>query len=93
MNGLMEKDMKDNIWMIKNMDMEYLSGRIIENMKDIGNMVNNMVEELLLFQEERKKKEFGIKERESNGSQLIVNNKLKHDIIYFFTNLNYIINK
>ena len=68
--------------MTKNMDMEYLNGKIIENMKDIGNMVNSMVEVLLLFQVERKKKEFGIKESEYNGSQLIVNNKLKHDIIY-----------
>ena len=83
MNGLMEKDTKDNISMIKNMDMVYLNGRIIENMKDTGNMVNSMVEELLLFQVERKKKEFGIKEREYNGSQLIVNNKLKHDIFIF----------
>ena len=83
MNGLMEKGTKDNISMIKNMDMVYLNGRIIENMKDTGNMVNNMVEELLLFQVERKRKGFGIKGRESNGSQLIVNNKLKHDIFIF----------
>ena len=83
MNGLMEKDTKDNTSMIKNMDMVYLNGRIIENMKDTGNMVNNMVEELLLFQVERKRKGFGIKGRESNGSPLIVNNKLKHDIFIF----------
>ena len=68
--------------MTKNMDMEYLNGKIIENMKDIGNMVNSMEEVQLLFQVERKKKEFGIKESEYNGSPLIVNNKLKHDIIY-----------
>ena len=70
--------------MTKNMVMECLNGKIIENMKGIGNMVNSMEEELLLYQEERKRKAYGIKERESNGSQLIVNNKLKRDIIYLF---------
>lgn len=43
-NGLMEKDMKVNIKMIKNMDSVCFNGKMEENMKDNGLMVNNMEE-------------------------------------------------
>jgi len=39
--------MKGIISMIKNMGMEYLNGMMEEGMKEIGKMVNNMVEEYI----------------------------------------------
>ena len=35
-NGMMEECIKDNIKMIKKMDMEYIVGKIRDNIKDIG---------------------------------------------------------
>jgi len=38
----MAKNMKVIIKMIKNMDLAFFNGKMVENMKDIGLMENNM---------------------------------------------------
>lgn len=40
LNGRMEENMKVNICMIKGMDLEFIFGAIIEDMKANGNMEN-----------------------------------------------------
>ena len=41
--GLMEENMKENIKMIRNMDMEYIFGRTRENIRDGGIRGSSMV--------------------------------------------------
>lgn len=55
LHGLMEDVIKVNINTIKNMDSEHSSGQMEENMLDIGKMVNNMEEENISFQMDRRK--------------------------------------
>ena len=45
MNGKMEEDMKDNINMIKNMDLVVINGRMVENILVIGEIVKDMEKE------------------------------------------------
>lgn len=45
LNGQMEKNTKEIIQMIKNMELEYLNGEMERNTMENGNMENNMVEE------------------------------------------------
>jgi hypothetical protein len=40
--GMMGGDMKDNIIMIRSVDMGYICGQMVENMKDGGTKVNSM---------------------------------------------------
>jgi len=46
LNGLMENATRENIKMIKNMDLVYFNGKMVVNMKDNGLMENNMEKEL-----------------------------------------------
>ena len=46
--GQMEESIKDNIKMIKNMDMVFFFGQIKGNIKDIGKMENRMGQELFI---------------------------------------------
>ena len=55
LHGLMEDAIKVNINTIKNMDSEHSSGQMEENMLDIGRMENNMEEENISFQMDRKR--------------------------------------
>ena len=50
LNGLMEEFMKENIRMIKKMDMGFSLGLMEEYIKDIGKMENNMEKESSLIQ-------------------------------------------
>lgn len=43
--GMMEENTKDNTEMTKNMDLEFIRGRMVVVMKDIGTKANNMVQE------------------------------------------------
>ena len=45
MNGKMEEDMKDNINMIKNMDLVVINGQMVENILVIGEIVKDMEKE------------------------------------------------
>ena len=47
-HGKMVESMKVNINMIKNMVMVFISGLMEENMKDFGNMENNMEKENII---------------------------------------------
>ncbi len=50
LHGLMEGVIKDNINMIKSMVLVHFSGRMAENILDIGKMENNMGEDNIIFQ-------------------------------------------
>jgi hypothetical protein len=56
--------------MIKNMDLEYLNGLIIESIGDSGKMVNNMELEFIEMIKDRKEKVSGLKDRGQNGQGL-----------------------
>ena len=53
--------------MTKNTDMVFTPIQMVDPTKDNGKMVNNMEKEFSLLHKELKDKEFGMKERESNG--------------------------
>lgn len=57
----MGENMKVNINMIKNMDLVPILGKMVENMQDNGEIVNDMVVEKLSRQMVAKDKEFGLK--------------------------------
>ena len=71
----MEDLMKVSILMIKSMDMEYLFGGMVGNMKVNGKEESNMVEEHIHLHPEKKKLGFGLKERGRDGLKMM--NKLK----------------
>lgn len=52
--GLMEENMKENIEMIKNMDMEFIFGPMDGFIKVIGIKENNMVLEIIQFLDNQK---------------------------------------
>lgn len=47
--GKMAENMKENIKMIKNMDMVFILGLMVENTKENGRMANNMAMENTYF--------------------------------------------
>jgi hypothetical protein len=53
--------------MIKNMGMEFTHILMVDPTKVSGHMVNSTVKVYLLHLKELKKKEFGMKEKESDG--------------------------
>jgi len=59
----MEDVIKENISMIRNMDMEHSFGQMEENISDIGKMESNMAEENTFCQMVRKRLDNGYKER------------------------------
>ena len=61
--GLMVNHIKVIIRMIKNMDMVYLVGRMVNFMRVNGSMGNNMVRVYYVLME-RREKEFGRMEKE-----------------------------
>ena len=68
--GLMVENMKELMKMIKNMDLAFIVELMEEDMKVIGLMVNSM-EVDSLFKEIKRKKEFGIKEKELSGLMIV----------------------
>ena len=62
--GKMEDHIKDSIFMIKSMDMGFTHGWMAENMKDIGKMERDKVEESIYCQLELVGKEYGTKTKE-----------------------------
>ena len=42
MNGLMEENMTENFILIRNKVMEFIHGKMAENIRDNGKMVSNM---------------------------------------------------
>lgn len=89
LNGQMGSDMKVIIKMIKNMVLAFFNGKMVENMKDVGLMENNMDRERSLYQVEKKKKESGKMERELDG--LMQMNHQTDDYIRFNNNLLYFV--
>lgn len=47
LHGLMEENMKENMWKIKNKVKEHFIGLMVENILDSGLMANSMAEEHL----------------------------------------------
>ena len=50
------------------MDLEFLNGKMGENMSENGKKENNMEKGCILMKKEKKKSEFGLREKEWNGS-------------------------
>ena len=68
LNGLMGEYMKENIKMIKKMDMVFFIGLMEEYIKDIGRMENRMEKgNFLIRRKKNGKKENGKKEKDLNG--------------------------
>ena len=64
----MEENMKENIKMIKKMDLVHLNGQMEKDIKAIGKMENKMEKEnFISLLKINGKKEFGKKEKEKNG--------------------------
>ena len=57
--GKMEEDIKDNINLIKNMDLEHIHGKMVENILDNGKIVKDTVEGKLYLLMELKDKVYG----------------------------------
>jgi hypothetical protein len=69
-HGKTEGDMRDNIRMIKNTDMGYTHGLIIECIKECGSVGSSTVSEFTLFKIKKKNVDFGKMEKGSSGSTL-----------------------
>ena len=84
--GQIEGLMKENIAMIKSMDMASFNGLTKEDMKVIGLMESNMEKEFTLQLQGNQKKENGKMERELDGytKKMIVNQLMLLSTNYFF---------
>ena len=79
-NGMMEEDMKDIMFMIIKRDLENIFGKTIKTMKDIGRMINGMDMVYSLNK---------IIQQKENGFK--VNCKLLNEYLYLKCNINRIL--
>lgn len=70
--GKMAEDMKENMQMIKSMDLVNTSGLTVVSILGCGIQVNNMVKASTLSLMVKKKKEFGKMEKEQLGKEKAV---------------------
>lgn len=80
LHGKMVANIKDNIWMIKNMDLVNFFGQMVECIKDFGKMVDNMVKVFIEVVMVLKEKVNGRMEKKLNGQM--------NDFYLFFFNFN-----
>lgn len=80
LHGKMVANIKDNIWMIKNMDLVNSFGQMAECIKDFGKMVDNMVKVFIEVVMVLKEKVNGRMEKKLNGQM--------NDFYLFFFNFN-----
>ncbi len=67
LHGRMEENMLGHMLMIKNMDLVYLSGQMVESMKECGKKENNMEKECILVVMVKRERVNGLKVKELNG--------------------------
>ena len=69
--GRMEGNMKALMKMIRSMDLEFIYGQMVASMKGTGKMENSM-EMASLFKGKKEGREYGKKEKELNGLQIVI---------------------
>lgn len=67
LNGQMEESIKDNIKMIRKVDMEKSLGQMEKSIKDNGLMENKMEQAIIQKEEISVEKHYGKMEEKSNG--------------------------
>lgn len=80
LHGKMVANIKDNIWMIKNMDLVNSFGQMVGCIKDFGKMVDNMEKVFIEVVMVLKEKVNGKMEKKLNGQM--------NDFYLFFFNFN-----
>ena len=85
LNGLMEGNTLEVIWMVNNMDMEFFYGLMADNIRETGRKVSHMELEFLLIGKAGKWKGNGLMVKEFAGIKIKIITEYITLINYFYS--------